>query len=57
MPKLTKEVSAPVSRELPMPKYEYQTPANGSFTYRYEDSEEAKEAKPDLCLQNLKFAV
>jgi hypothetical protein len=50
---------APINRELPMPKYDYQTPKTDSFVVRYEDQKErqeraGKEKAPTL--QNLKFA-
>jgi hypothetical protein len=49
---------APMSGELPMPKYDYQTPKTGSFVVRYEDQRERKEKtgqEKAPRLQNLKF--
>lgn len=49
-----------VPKDLPMPKYEYQKPSGGSFTYRFEDvavSDKAREAAEGFCLQNLKLAI
>jgi hypothetical protein len=48
----------PVQRELPMPKYNYQTPRTDSFIVRYEEQKERQEKagrEKAPTLQNLKF--
>jgi hypothetical protein len=52
--------SDPMPAPLPMPTYEYQTPASGTFVLRYDEQKErqkqaAQEKAP--VLQNLKFAA
>ena len=45
-------------RELPMPKYEYQKPSTGSYSYRFEEKrteEKQVVAAGSFCLQSLKL--
>ena len=60
MPKVKKEgVVKDLPKDLPMPKYQYQKPATGNFTYRYEERsvDDKKKAAPKFSLRHLVFDI
>lgn len=56
--KIQKPQVSSMDKDLPMPKYEYQKPANGNYSFDFAEKKSAGEGKKVkvVGLQNLKFA-